>query len=136
MRTKQVRAPKLKYEYQLFISYEYDYILKQYYILFDFRTVKIFRNFKYTINIQKNIYKEKRLIEFNVEGLSAPLIDFSQSGHASYIFKLYDFAYDTYQLRFLRNGKNPIVYKLNISVNKITILEQPKKTFLKLIIKE
>ncbi|MCX7832929.1 MAG: hypothetical protein N2490_01805 [Ignavibacteria bacterium] len=136
MRTKQVRAPKLKYEYQLFISYEYDIILKRYYILFDFRTVKIFRNFKYTINVEKNIYNDKRIIEFNVEGLSAPVVDFSQSGHASYTFKFYDFLYDTYQLKLFRNGKNPIIYKINISINKITVLEEPKKTFLELIIKE
>jgi len=136
MRTKQVRTPKLKYEYELHISREYDSIKKQNYILFEFRTVKVFKNFIYKINVQKNIELNKRLLEFNVEGLSAPVIDFSKSGYANFEYKFYDFTYNDYQIKLLRNGKNPIFYTLKIEINKISIISKPKKSFLELIIKE
>ncbi len=136
MRTKQVRAPKLKYEYELYISYEYDVLRKQRYILFEFRTVKIFKNFLYTINVQNNIFHDEKIIEFNIEGLSAPVVDFSQSGYASYKYKFYDFTYNNYQLKILRDGKNPIYYTLSFKFEKIYILTKPKNSFIELLIKE
>lgn len=135
MRTKQVRAPKLKYEFYLLLSYEYDNIRKENYVLFDFRTVKVFKSFAYTINLQKNIDNDKRILVFNVEGLSSPVVDFSHSGYASYQYKFYNFSYDNYELKLLRNGKNPIIYVLKFTEDKITILSKPKKTFIELIIK-
>ena len=51
MRTKQVRPEKLDYEYELYISKDHDEIIKKDFILFDFRTKKVFENFAYEINV-------------------------------------------------------------------------------------
>ncbi len=50
MRTKQVRPAKLDYEYELYISKDHDDIKKKDFILFDFKTKKVFENFTYEIH--------------------------------------------------------------------------------------
>ncbi|MEO8447918.1 MAG: hypothetical protein ABI528_10505 [bacterium] len=51
MRTRAVRPDKLEFEYELYISKGHDEVLKKDFILFDFRTKKIFENFPYPINV-------------------------------------------------------------------------------------
>ncbi|MEO6695878.1 MAG: hypothetical protein ABIY50_06835, partial [Ignavibacteria bacterium] len=62
MRTKQVRPEKLDYEYELYISKDHDETVKKDYILFDFRTKKVFENFAYEINVLSLIDLEKKVL--------------------------------------------------------------------------
>ena len=90
MRTKQVRPNKLEYEYELYISHKFDSTLKKNYILFDFRTTKVFENYIYKINVTEKLNPENKKLDFDIEGLSAPIVSISKinlpsaSNHVSY----------------------------------------------------
>ena len=75
MRTRQVRPDKLDFEYELLITKEHDSVIKKDYILFHFRTKKVFESFEYVINIIPEIDAANKKLMFNIEGLSAPVID-------------------------------------------------------------
>ena len=133
MRTKQVRPAKLEYEYELYISKAHDEILRKEYLLFDFRTKKVFENFTYEIHVIPKIDLEAKELEFNVEGLSAPRLDISKTGNAGYQYKLFDFKNTEYDLRLLKYGKGKILFKIKITPNSIKVLRQPKKKFINII---
>lgn len=135
MRTKQVRPEKLKYEYELIISHQFDTTLKKKYILFDFRTVKTFENFVYRINIKENIQLEIKELNFHIEGLSAPKISLPNTGHAGYHFKLYDFKNTTYLLNLKKQKKKKSKYEFKITTTSVKIKKEPPKTFIKVITK-
>ena len=80
MRTKQVRPEKTDYEFELYLSKRINSMTRNEYILFDFRTVKIFENFNYKITVEPKINIENRELEFNLEGLSAPVVALSKDG--------------------------------------------------------
>ena len=136
MRTKQVRPAKLDYEYELFISKNHDEILKKDFILFDFRTKKVFENFTYKINVIPKIDLEKKELQFDVEGLSAPRLDISKTGHAGYQHRLFDFKNTEYDLKLLKYGKGKILFKIKITTKSIKITRDPKKKFIKIITQE
>ena len=131
MRTKQVRPDKLKYEYELIISHQFDTRLKKKYILFDFRTVKIFENFVYRINIKENINLDKKELTFNIEGLSAPKISLANTGNAGYQFKLYDFKNTTYLLNLRKQKKKINKFEFKITTTSVKLMKKPPKTFIK-----
>ena len=133
MRTKQVRPEKLKYEYELIISHQFDTTLKKKYILFDFRTVKIFENFVYMINIKENVNLEKKELNFDIEGLSAPKISLSNTGSATYQFKLYDFKNTTYLLNLKKQKKKKSKYEFKITATSVKLMKKPPKTFIKIL---
>lgn len=133
MRTKQVRPEKLEFEYELHISKEHDPILKKDFILFDFRTKKVFENFVYRLNVIPEIRPEKLELEFNIEGLSAPRLDISKSGNAGYQYRFFDFKNSEYELILLKYAKGKIHYSLKISGKSLKITKHPKKTFIKII---
>ncbi len=133
MRTKQVRPEKLKYEYELIISHQFDTTLKKKFILFDFRTVKIFENFVYKINITEIINLEKKELNFDLEGLSAPKISLSKTGSAGYQFKLYDFKNTIYILNLTKQKKKKSKYEFKITTTSIKIMKEPPKTFIKFL---
>ena len=133
MRTKQVRPEKLKYEYELIISHQFDTTLKKKFILFDFRTVKIFENFVYRINIKENINLEKKELTFNIEGLSAPKISLPNTGNAGYQFKLYDFKNTTYMLDLRKHKKKKCKYEFKITTASVKLMKTPPKTFIKVL---
>ena len=133
MRTKQVRPEKLKYEYELIISHQFDTTLKNKYILFDFRTVKIFENFVYMINIKENVNLEKKELNFDIEGLSAPKISLSNTGSATYQFKLYDFKNTTYLLNLKKQKKKKSKYEFKITATSVKLMKKPPKTFIKIL---
>jgi len=136
MRTKQVRPEKLDYEYELYISKDHDEILKKDFLLFDFRTKKVFENFAYEINIIPKIDVEKKELQFNVEGLSAPRLDISKAGNAGYRYKLFDYKNTDYDLKLLKYGKNKILFKIKINPKSIKITQTPKKRFINVITEE
>jgi hypothetical protein len=132
MRTKQVRPAKLEFEYELYISREQDPILKKDYVLFDFRTKKVFENFAYKINVIPKINLENKEICFDVEGLSAPRLDISQAGNAQYIYKLFDFKNSDYDLKLTKYNKNKTFFKIKIGPKSVKITRQPRKKFIQL----
>lgn len=134
MRTKQVRPEKKEFEYELLLSYNSDLLADKIFVLFDFRTTKIFEHFIYRINATQKVDLQKKEIIFNIEGLSAPVIDLSHSGYSSYTFQLYDFKKDTYTIKILKNGKSPFSYQIRFTKKEIKIIKKPKKSFIKLII--
>lgn len=133
MRTKQVRPEKLDFEYELYISKEYDEVKKVNYILFDFRTKKLFESFHYKINVIPDISPEKKELSFNVEGLSAPVVDVSKSGYANYSYKFYDFKNTEYKLILFKYNKDKNLFKLKFTGNSVKIVSEPKNKFINLI---
>ena len=131
MRTRQVRPDKLDFEYELYISRDHDETLKKDYILFDFRTKKVFENFAYRIHVIPQIDAEKKELEFNIEGLSAPLLDISKAGPASSQYKFFDFKNVEYNLKLLKYAKQKTLYKIKIAPKSIKLTLDPKKTFIK-----
>lgn len=136
MRTKQVRPAKLDYEYELYLSKEHDDIKKKDFILFDFKTKKVFENFTYEIHVIPIINLEAKELEFNVEGLSAPRLDISKTGSAGYEYKLYDYKNTDYDLKMLKYGKGKILFKIKITPNYIKVTRQPKTKFINIITEE
>ena len=134
MRTKQVRPDKLEYEYELYISHQFDNTLKKNYILFDFRTTKVFENYIYKINVSEKINRENKKLDFNIEGLSAPIVSISKTGNADYRYKLFDFKNTTYDLILTKQRKDKNEFKIKITKTTIKIEKQPRKKFIKVII--
>lgn len=130
MRTRAVRPDKLDFEYELDISRGHDETQKKDFILFDFRTKKVFENFAYKMNVIPKIDMEKKEVQFNVEGLSAPRLDISKAGNAIYQYKLYDFKNLEYSLKLLKYNKGKILIKFKISPKSIKLTLNPKKTFI------
>ncbi|MBI5402622.1 MAG: hypothetical protein HY959_04430 [Ignavibacteriae bacterium] len=134
MRTKQVRPEPKEFEYELYISKETDKITGKDFILFDFRTTKIFEYFIYRINVFEKINSEKKEINFRVEGLSAPKISLSNPGYANFQYRLYDFRNTEYDLKLTKPGIEKNNFKLKITKNNIKILKQPSNRFIKIIL--
>lgn len=132
MRTKQVRPDKLEFEYELYISRELDKTKNKEFIQFDFRTIKVFENFQYNINIDSVIDSENKVLKFNIEGLSAPILDISKAGAASHKFKFYEFKNVDYDLILLKYGKNKCKFEIKISPKNIKIKSTPEKKFLEI----
>lgn len=135
MRTKQVRPEKKEFEYELLLSHEHDLSKNETYILFDFRTTKIFEHFIYRINATQAVDMQKKEITFNIEGLSAPVLDLSHSGFSNYQYKLHDVKSAIYSVKIMKNGKNTMSYEIKFGKKEIVIQKKPKKSFIKLIIK-
>lgn len=134
MRTKQVRPDKLDYEYELYISYQFDNTLKKNYILFDFRTTKVFENYIYKINVSEKINPENKKLDFNIEGLSAPIVSISKTGNADYQYKYFDFKNTTYDLSLTKQRKDKNEFKIKVTKTTIKIEKQPRNKFIKVII--
>ena len=134
MRTKQVRPEKLDHEYELFISHQFDNTLKKNYILFDFRTTKIFENYVYKMNVSEKINPENKKLDFNIEGLSAPIISIPKTGSAGYQYKFFDFKNSSYNLILKNQRKDKNEFVIKITKTTIKIIKQPRKKFIKIII--
>lgn len=133
MRTKQVRPEKSEFEYELHLSCKCDVISKKNYLLFAFRTTKIFESFLYKINVTVSENLENNKIAFNVEGLSAPKIGLEKYGKAIFDYKLYNLNKEPYEIKLFRNGKTKTIYIFKLIKNKITFVKKPHKSFLKLV---
>ena len=125
MRTRQVRPEKKEFEYELNITVEQDKLKESDFIQFEFTTTKEFMNFQYKVVVYDKVDLEKNKIEFNVEGLSAPIISLSQSGNANYKYKLYDFNKKEYELTLLNHEKRKNLYKFKVMRGKVKILKAP-----------
>lgn len=136
MRTRAVRPDKLDYEYELYISKGVDNILKKNFILFDFRTKKVFENFEYKMNVIPKIDIENKDLQFNVEGLSAPRTDIAKAGNATYQYKLFDYKNLEYDLKLLKYGKGKILFKFKVSPGSIKLTLNPKKKFINVMTEE
>jgi hypothetical protein len=134
MRTKQVRPERKEFEYELYISRQFDKISNKDFILFDFRTTKIFEYFIYKINVFEKINLEKKELNFRVEGLSAPKISLSNPGYANYQFKLYEFNNTDYELKLTKPGIEKNIFKLKITKNDVKLLRQSSNRFIKIIL--
>jgi len=130
MRTRQVRPDKLDYEYELFISRRHDEILKKDCLVFDFRTKKLFENFAYRLNVIPKIDLEKKELEFNVEGLSAPRLDISKAGSAGFEYRIFDFKNSEYSLKLMKYNKGKILFKIKITPKSIQLTLNPRKKFI------
>lgn len=135
MRTRQVRPEKLDFEYELIISREIDNLKKQEYILFDIHTIKLFENFIYKINVIAESDPVKKILKFDIEGLSAPIIDISKSGHASFHYKFYEFKNVEYTLNLSKYGKGKIAYKFKIIPSGVKLISSPKNKFINVTVK-
>ena len=131
MRTRAVRPVKLDFEYELNISRSYDNILEKDYILFEFRTKKVFENFEYRMNIIPKINPEKKELEFNIEGLSAPRLDISKAGHAVFEYKFFEFKNLEYDLILKKYNKSKTLFKFKINPKNIKLTLDPTKKFIK-----
>jgi hypothetical protein len=134
MRTKQVRPERKEFEYELYISRQFDRISKKDFVLFDFRTTKVFEYFIYRINVFEKINLEKKEINFRVEGLSAPKISLSNPGCANYQFKLFEFKNSDYDLKLTKPGIEKNNFKLKITKTNLKIIRQPANKFIKIIL--
>jgi len=134
MRTKQIRPEKLDYEYELFISHQFDNTLKKNYILFDFRTTKVFENYVYKMNVSEKINPENKKLDFIIEGLSAPIISIPKTGSAGYQYKFFDFKNSSYNLILKNQRKDKNEFVIKITKTTIKIVKQPRKKFIKIII--
>jgi len=132
MRTKQVRPEKLKFEYELHISKGYDKIKEAEYIQFTLITTKIFRSFIYQINVTPKMDLDNKVIEFVIEGLSAPVISIAKSGNALYEYKLYEYKNTEYDLKIVKLDVDKNLFKLKIAKGSIKLTKQPVKKFLKI----
>jgi hypothetical protein len=130
MRTKQVRPEKLTFEYELHISKGYDRIKEADYIKFTLITTKIFRSFIYKINVTPKIDLDNKVIEFVIEGLSAPVISIAKSGNALYEYKLYGFKNSEYDLKMVKLDVDKNLFKIKFSKAGIKLTKQPAKKFL------
>ncbi len=130
MRTRAVRPEKLDVEYELNISKCHDEILKKDFILFEFRTKKIFENYAYRINIIPKIEMEKKELQFNIEGLSAPRLDISKASHAIYEYRLFEFKNVEYNLKLMKYAKGKILLKFKVLPKGIKLTLNPKKKFI------
>lgn len=129
MRTKQVRPKKLAFEVEIYISRQNDPITNRDYIDFDFYTVKIFENFKYTLNVIENIDIENKVISFLIEGLSAPLLSLPASGPAKFRYRFFDFKNIEYTLKLTKKGLEKNIYKFKVTPSRILFTRQPSKKF-------
>jgi hypothetical protein len=134
MRTKQVRPERKEFEYELYISREFDRTSKKEFVLFDFRTTKVFEYFIYKINVFEKINLDKKELNFRVEGLSAPKISLSNPGFANYQYKLFEFKNSDYDLKLTKPGIEKNNFKLKINKNNIKILKEPANKFIKIIL--
>jgi len=134
MRTKQIRPEKLDYEYELFISHQFDNTLKKNYILFDFRTTKVFENYVYKMNVSEKINPENKKLDFTIDGLSAPIISIPKTGSAGYQYKFFDFKNSSYNLILKNQRKDKNEFVIKITKTTIKIVKQPRKKFIKIII--
>jgi hypothetical protein len=134
MRTKQVRPERKEFEYELYISKQFDKISDKDFILFDFRTTKVFEYFIYKINVFEKINLEKKELNFRVEGLSAPKLSLSNPGRAFFQYKLYEYKNSDYDLKLTKPGIEKNNFKLKIAKNLIKILKQPSNRFIKIIL--
>lgn len=130
MRTRAVRPDKLDFEYELQISKGSDDVLNKNFILFDFKTKKVFENFAYKLNVIPKIDLAKKELQFNIEGLSAPRLDISKAGNAVYQYKLFDFKNLEYDLKLMKYAKGKILFKIKITPKSIKITLNPKKKFI------
>jgi len=135
MRTKQVRPPKLDYEFEIILSKEIDKITNQEYILFVICTVKVFENFHYKVDVSEKIDMDKKKISFRIEGLSAPSLSLSRSGPATYEYKLYNFKQTEYELNITKERLGTNTFKFRVGKKNINLSTEPRKKFIKLIIK-
>lgn len=135
MRTKQVRPQKLEYEFELTLSKAIDKITNQEYISFLISTVKVFENFRYKVDVAEKIDIEKKKISFKIEGLSAPSLTLAKSGPATYEYRLYDFKYTEYELNITKERSGTNTFRFRISKQQIKLITEPKKKFIKLIVK-
>ena len=131
MRTKQVRPEKLKYEYELHITRGRDNVQEKDFILFTLITTKVFRSFIYLINVTPKVDFENKMIEFLIEGLSAPVISIAKSGNAVYEYKLFNFKNTEYCLKLIKLDVDKNLFKIKITKAGIKITKQPAKKFLK-----
>ena len=106
---------------------------KKEYLLFDFKTVKVFENFKYRFNIEPKINLAKKEIEFNIEGLSAPLISLSSNGYAGYQYKLYDFTNTEYLLKLIKQRKVKYPFSLKVTNKGIKVTKRSSKKFVNVL---
>jgi len=134
MRTKQVRPERKEFEYELYISREFDRTSKKEFVLFDFRTTKVFEYFIYKINVFEKINLDKKELNFRVEGLSAPKISLSNPGFANYQYKLFEFKNSDYDLKLTKPGIEKNNFRLKINKNNIKILKEPANKFIKIIL--
>lgn len=125
MRTKQVKPPKLKFEYELQISKEYDEIKKKEYISFRFGTTQTFLVFSYILKIASTV-KDKKL-RFDILGFSAPMDEISVSGKAGFEYRMFDYKFREYDITVGRKDTKPSKFKLKIIPN-----TRDKKKMLKL----
>lgn len=136
MRTKQVRPEPKEFEYELYISRQFDRVAQKEFISFEFKTTKLFESFTYKINVNEKIDLEKKEIAFNIEGLSAPTVSLSQSGNAIYFYKLYNYKNTEYSLKLTKNNKNKTLYRLKVTSKNILLSKKPSKNFVKIIIEK
>ena len=136
MRTKQVRPEPKEFEYELHISKKFDRTAQKEYVLFEFRTTKLFESFEYRINVSEKVDCEKKEICFNIEGLSAPTISLSQSGSAVYNYKFFDYKNSEYTVKLTKNNKNKSLYVIKLTSKNILLKKKPQKNFVKLTIEK
>lgn len=137
MRTKQVRPEKKEFEYELFIFTGFDSSSGRNFAEFHFVTTKIFESFIYKINIHPKYIPGQNEIYFDVEGLSAPVIDLSKSGAAVYNYRIFNYEQKkSYTLILSKNGKNKIKYILRFTEDDVKIIKKTKSSFIKILLKK
>lgn len=122
MRTKKVKPPPKSHEYKLIISKKHDDVNKKDFISFDFQTTKEFLTFTYILKIEPEILDSK--LTFKILGFTAPISELSNSGHAGFEYKFYDYKYHQYDIIIDRKDSSKSKFKLLVQKQKT----EPLKT--------
>ncbi|HRE41010.1 MAG TPA: hypothetical protein PLG90_06725 [Ignavibacteria bacterium] len=134
MRTKSVRPEKTKFEYLLNISNQFDNLKGLDYILFDFQTTKEFVTYEYIISVIVKHSPEKKNLIFKIEGLSAPIVSFSNSGNAGFQYKLFENPKSDYEITFVNNKRVKNIFTIRLDKDDLRIKKSPSGKFINITI--
>lgn len=133
MRTKKVKPPPKKFEYNLNITKQYDEVSKRDYISFKFTTTKEFLTFQYILKIENKV--DDKNIYFNILGFSAPIGELSNYGAAGYEYRLYEFKHAVYNITVDKKDSDKSKFKLEVKKTKsqpVKLSHIPKKSFIEI----
>ena len=131
MRTKKVKPPIKKFDYLMYVSREYDDIIKKEFISFGIQTTKEFLTFKYQLKIDTELRDNK--LTFHIIGFKAPRGELSNPGYAEFEYRLYDFNYEQYNVQIERKDAGKVKFNLKLRKSKTKPIELssiPRESFI------
>lgn len=123
--------PKIKYDFILYISKEYDEIKKQKFLKFLLETTQHFLAFNYELDVKVSV--EDKKITFRVLGFKPPSSPVSRSGPARFEYNFYGYTEGIYTLTIVKKGKLKNTFSVLIYDDKVSVENEPRRNkFVKL----